>query len=185
MVTYEKEKLDVAKSAVGLGQSVLGWKQVILSGLKTSEVGSGQPIFSKWFFFFKSDVTYYSTLKKINMTTYFENLIVELHILYVFNTHVKFRDNWMLFIIQSINLFLFIILEYKNLKFKHLINNITIDRWSSRNFANMENIRRKCNPILNLSKFASNKIILSGVVTISCKFITKFVIKLWSNASIT
>ena len=62
------------------------------------------------------------------MTTYFENLIVELHALYVFNTHVKFRDNRMLFIIQSINLFLFIILEYKNLKFKYLINNIAIDR---------------------------------------------------------
>ena len=86
------------------------------------------PYFLNDFFFFKSDVTYYSTLKKINMTTYFEILIVELHILYVFNTHVKFRDNWMLFIIQSINLFLFIILEYKNLKFKYLINNIAIDR---------------------------------------------------------
>ena len=57
MVTYEKEKLDVAKSAVGLGQSVLGWKQVILSGLKTSEVGSGQPIFSKWFFFFLNQLS--------------------------------------------------------------------------------------------------------------------------------
>ena len=107
MVTYEKEKLDVAKSAVGLGQSVLGWKQVILSGLKTSEVGSGQPIFSKWFFFFfKSAVTYYSIPSiKNNITTYFEILIFGLHVLYVFNTHIKFRDNWMLFIIQSINLF--------------------------------------------------------------------------------
>jgi len=30
---------------------------------------------------------------------------VGLHVLYVFNTYVKFRSNWMLFIIQSMNLF--------------------------------------------------------------------------------
>ena len=34
-----------------------------------------------------------------------ENLIVELHFLYIFNTHVKFRSNRMLFTIRSINLF--------------------------------------------------------------------------------
>ena len=32
-------------------------------------------------------------------TTYFENLIVELHILYALNTHVKFCVNWILFTI--------------------------------------------------------------------------------------
>ena len=39
------------------------------------------------------------------MVTYFENLIIELHVLYVLKTHVKFHFNRMLFIIQSINLF--------------------------------------------------------------------------------
>ena len=57
----------------------------------------------------------------------FEILTVGLHILYVLNTHVKFRSNRILFIIQSINLFLCIILDPKNLKFKHLINYITIN----------------------------------------------------------
>ena len=40
---------------------------------------------------------------------------------------VKFRVNRMLFTIPCINLFLYIILDYKNLKFKHLIDDITID----------------------------------------------------------
>ena len=39
------------------------------------------------------------------MATYFENLTVKLHILYVLKTHVKFHTNRMLFIIRSINLF--------------------------------------------------------------------------------
>ena len=38
--------------------------------------------------------------------------------------------------------FLCIILDYKNLPFKKLINDIVIDLGSSRNFANMENIRK-------------------------------------------
>ena len=42
--------------------------------------------------------------KKIKITIYFENLTVRLHFLYVLNTHIKFRVNQMLFIIQSINL---------------------------------------------------------------------------------
>ena len=37
--------------------------------------------------------------KKINMVTYFENLIFILYALNVFNTHVKFIVNKMLFII--------------------------------------------------------------------------------------
>ena len=51
--------------------------------------------------------------------TYFENLIVELHILYILKTHVKFHVNRLLLTIQSINLFLCIILDFKtrNLKF--------------------------------------------------------------------
>ena len=39
------------------------------------------------------------------MTTYFENLTFELHVFYVFKTHVKFHINQMFFTIQSINLF--------------------------------------------------------------------------------
>ena len=48
------------------------------------------------------------------------------------------------FTIWSLNLFfLYIILNYKNLKFKHLIDEITIDFWHSGNFANIEDIRKK------------------------------------------
>ena len=53
------------------------------------------------------------------MTTYFEILIIELYVFYTFKTHVKFHVNQMLFTIRSINLFLYIILDYKNSKFKH------------------------------------------------------------------
>ena len=35
--------------------------------------------------------------KQINITTYFENLIIELHVLYILKTHVKFHATWMLF----------------------------------------------------------------------------------------
>ena len=56
------------------------------------------------------------------MVTYIENLIVGLYILYILNTHVKFRANQMLFIVQSITYFLYIILNYKI-----LIDNIAID----------------------------------------------------------
>ena len=60
--------------------------------------------------------------------------------------------------------FLFIIFYYKNLEFKHLDNDITINLWSSLNFVSMKHIRRKCNSMLNFSKFISNKKILSEVV---------------------
>ena len=75
----------------------------------------------------------------------------------------------MLYIIWSINLNFYVILDYKNSKFKDLINDITIDLWPSWNFANMEDIRRKCNPMVNLSQFTSNKNKiknLSGVVVL-------------------
>ena len=39
------------------------------------------------------------------MATYFENLIDELHVIYFLNMHVKLSIKWMLFTIQSINLF--------------------------------------------------------------------------------
>ena len=37
-----------------------------------------------------------------SMYFHFENLTIELHILYVLNTHIKFCANWILLIIQSI-----------------------------------------------------------------------------------
>ena len=57
-----------------------------------------------------------------------------------------------------------IILDYKILKFKHLIDNIVTNFLFYGNFASMKNIIKKCNPIVNFSKFTSNKKILSGVV---------------------
>ena len=56
-----------------------------------------------------------SCKKKINIIIYFEN---KFHIFYILNIHVKF------FINQLINLFFMHILDYKNLKFKYLIDNI-------------------------------------------------------------
>ena len=43
--------------------------------------------------------------KKINIVIYFENLTIELHILYVLNIHIKFYINQMLFTIRFIILF--------------------------------------------------------------------------------
>ena len=48
-----------------------------------------------------------------------------------------------------------------------MIDNIVIDFWFSKNFANIENMKRKYNPNVDLSKFASNKRILSGVVDLN------------------
>ena len=45
-------------------------------------------------------------LNKINITIYFENIIVKLHVLYMLNTHVKFCVNQILFTILSISLYL-------------------------------------------------------------------------------
>ena len=72
----------------------------------------------------------------------------------------------MLFIIWFINLNFYVILDYKNSKFKNLIDDIAIDLWSYWNFANMKDIRRKCNPMMNLSQFTLKKYILSGVVVL-------------------
>ena len=59
----------------------------------------------------------------------FENRIVKLQILYILNTYVKFCSNRMLFTIWSINLFFMhnFRKKKKNLKFKHLINDIAIN----------------------------------------------------------
>ena len=40
------------------------------------------------------------------------------------------------------------ILNYKNLQFKQFINNIAIDLYVSRNFADMEDIKRRCRVVV-------------------------------------
>ena len=92
------------------------------------------------------------------MTTYFEILIIELYVFYAFKTHVKFHVNQMLFTIRSINLFLYIILDYKNSKFKHWIDNIVIYLWFYWYFEAIEDIKRKCNLTVDMSKFTFNNI---------------------------
>ena len=58
-----------------------------------------------------------------------------------------------------------IILDYKNLKFKHLIDNIVIDIWSFENFVGMRDTKKKMWSNEKLSNFISNKKkISSGVV---------------------
>ena len=47
-----------------------------------------------------------------------------------------------------------------------MIDNIAIDIWFLGNFASMDNIRRKCNLMVDLSKFTSNKKILNKVETL-------------------
>ena len=54
-----------------------------------------------------------------------------------------------------------------------MIDDITIDFWSSGNFAIMDDIRRKCNPMMDLLKFTSNKKILSGVVALGYNQVCK------------
>ena len=63
------------------------------------------------------------------MNMNFENLTVVLHILYILNTHVKFHSNLVLFTIRSINLFF--MHNFLPQKFKHVIDNITINLWFS------------------------------------------------------
>ena len=63
--------------------------------------------------------------KKINMVTYFEILTIKLYVIYILIMHIKSHANQILFIIQLI--FLCIILDNKNMKFKYLINDIAIN----------------------------------------------------------
>ena len=62
----------------------------------------------------------------------------------------------MLIIIRSVNFFLHN-LRLQKLKFKHLIDDVAINLWYSWNFASIENIIRKFNLTVDLSKFTSNK----------------------------
>ena len=50
------------------------------------------------------------------------------------------------------------------MQIKQFIDDIVINLQFSKKFASMEYIRRKCNPMVDLSKFISNKKILSKVV---------------------
>ena len=43
---------------------------------------------------------------------------------------------------------------------------IVIDLWSYENYASIKDVRRKYYPMVDLSKFTSNKMILRGVVII-------------------
>ena len=54
-------------------------------------------------------------LNNLLFNSYFKNPTVNLHILYIFNKYANFHINRMLFTIRFINLFLYIILNYKNL----------------------------------------------------------------------
>ena len=89
---------------------------------------------------------------------------------YMFFTFLTHMSNFMLIkyylLYEQWTYFLYIILDYKNLQIKKLINNIVIDLWFSQNFASMKDIRRKWNSIVNLSKFTSNKKILSEVLVL-------------------
>ena len=71
---------------------------------------------------------------------------------------------WCYLLFDSQTYFSIIIFYYKILEFKHLVDDVAIDLWSSLNFASMKHIRRKCNSTLNFSKFISNKKILSEVI---------------------
>ena len=71
------------------------------------------------------------------------------------------------------NLFLMHNFRLKNLKFKHLIDDITIDLQSLENFVSMEDIRKNIIQQWIYQKFTSNKKILSKVVTINCNQICR------------
>ena len=57
--------------------------------------------------------------------------------------------------------------KLQNMQFKQFVDGITIDFKFFRNFTSIEDIKRRCNPIVDLSKFTSNKKILSNVVVLS------------------
>ena len=59
----------------------------------------------------------------------------------------------------------------QNLKFKHLIDVITINDLFSENSAKMNNIKRKYYPIINFLKFTSTKKILCETVSICYKLV--------------
>ena len=66
-------------------------------------------------------------LNNLLLNLYFENLTVELHVLYVFNMHANFYTNQMLFTIRSINLYFMQYCKLQKLEFKQLIDDIVIN----------------------------------------------------------
>ena len=58
-------------------------------------------------------------------------LTVELHDLYVLNTHTNFYVNWILFTIRSIDLSFMHYFKLQKLEFKQLIDDMTINIRSS------------------------------------------------------
>ena len=56
--------------------------------------------------------------------------------------------------------------KLQNLQFKQFLVNIAIV-FNSRNFTNIGDIKRKCNPMVDLSKFISDKKILGKVVPLN------------------
>ena len=86
----------------------------------------------------------------------FKNLTVEFHFPYILNMHIKFCLNQILFNIRSINIFLYIILYHRNLKFYQLFDDIAINFWPSWNYGGMNDIIKTFNPIVRFSKFTLN-----------------------------
>ena len=70
------------------------------------------------------------------------------------------------------------------MQFKQFIDHIAIDLQFSRNFASIENIKRRYNSMVDLSKFTFNKKILNNFVTKLCSIISllTYDIKDGSNA---
>ena len=71
--------------------------------------------------------------------------------------HVKFGSNRIIFTIRSINLFFIHNLRLYKLEIKYLIDDMAIDFLFSWNFTSIEEIIRKYNLMLNLSKFTLKK----------------------------
>ena len=61
------------------------------------------------------------------LNSYFKNLTVGLHILYVFNMHANFYINQMLFIIRFINLYFMQYFKLQKFEFKQLIDDMAIN----------------------------------------------------------
>ena len=55
----------------------------------------------KVFLEFKLERNPYNSHWKINITIYFENQTIGLHVIYILKTHVKFHSNMMLIIIRT------------------------------------------------------------------------------------
>ena len=67
-----------------------------------------------------------------------------------------------------------------------MIDKIVINTWFSGNFVIIDDIKKKCNPIVDLSKFISNKKILSEVVDlVMIKFLlSNFILFLVSDDAV-